>query len=84
MTSGSKQARSTVAPLVSQPVDLDVLLQRGYRYALSLTHDKALAEDLLQDAWVSLLQAGAARNRRTSFALCAAVSSTAIVDSDWS
>ena len=37
--------------------DLDALLQQGYRYALSLTHNTARAEDLLQDAWVSILKA---------------------------
>ena len=31
------------------PVSLDELLQRGYRYAVSLTHDPARAEDLLHD-----------------------------------
>ncbi len=33
------------------------LLQRGYRFALSLSHDPARAEDLLQEAWVSVLRA---------------------------
>ena len=42
-------------------VSLDELLQRGYRYAVSLTHDPARAEDLLHDAWVAILQAGGAR-----------------------
>jgi len=36
--------------------DLDELLQRGYRYALSLTHDASRAEDLLHDAVVSVLK----------------------------
>jgi len=36
--------------------DLDALLQRGYRYALSLTHDASRAEDLLHDAVVSVLK----------------------------
>jgi len=35
---------------------LEPLLQRGYRYALSLTHDASKAEDLLHDAVVSLLR----------------------------
>lgn len=34
------------------------LVQRGYRFAYSLTHDAAAAEDLLQDAWVSILRIG--------------------------
>lgn len=33
------------------------LLQHGYRYALSLTHHPAKAEDLLQDAWLAVIQA---------------------------
>lgn len=37
---------------------LEDLLQRGFRYALSLTHNTTRAEDLVQDAWVSILQAG--------------------------
>ncbi len=37
--------------------DLKQLLQQGYRYALALVHDPALAEDLLQDAWVAVLKA---------------------------
>ena len=36
---------------------LSELLHRGYRYAYSLTHHKSTAEDLLQDAWVAVLQA---------------------------
>jgi RNA polymerase sigma-70 factor (ECF subfamily) len=42
------------------PVSVDELLKRGYRYAMSLTHDSARAEDLLQDSWVAVLQAGGA------------------------
>lgn len=34
-----------------------MLLQRGYGYAYSLTHNRARAEDLLQDAWVAILKA---------------------------
>jgi RNA polymerase sigma-70 factor (ECF subfamily) len=37
------------------------LLRTGYRFALSLTHDPSRAEDLLQDAWVSVLKAGGPR-----------------------
>lgn len=36
--------------------DLDVLVQRGYRFAFSLTHDAAKAEDLVQDAWLAVLK----------------------------
>ena len=44
---GSAQAEDTAA----------VLLRLGYRFALSLTHDPARAEDLVQDAWVAILRA---------------------------
>ena len=37
--------------------DLKDLLQQGYRYALALVHDPAQAEDLLQDAWIAVLNA---------------------------
>lgn len=37
---------------------LAVLLQHGYRYALSLTHDPSKAEDLLHEAWIAVLRAG--------------------------
>lgn len=36
------------------------MLQRGYRYALSLTHDRGRAEDLVQDAVVAALRRGGA------------------------
>ena len=36
----------------------EALLRAGYRYALALVHRPERAEDLLQDAWVSVLQAG--------------------------
>jgi len=37
-------------------VDLDELVQRGYRFALTLTHDEARADDLVQDAWHKILR----------------------------
>jgi RNA polymerase sigma-70 factor (ECF subfamily) len=37
--------------------DLAALLNQGYRYALALAHDPHRAEDLLQDAWLGVLQA---------------------------
>jgi RNA polymerase sigma factor (sigma-70 family) len=37
---------------------MDELLDSGFRYACSLTHDRAEAEDLLQDACVSILGIG--------------------------
>ncbi|MCM2316296.1 MAG: RNA polymerase sigma factor [Thermoanaerobaculia bacterium] len=39
--------------------EIDETLQRGFRYAYSLTHDRAEAEDLLQEACVSILGASA-------------------------
>jgi RNA polymerase sigma-70 factor (ECF subfamily) len=38
------------------------LLRQGYRFALSLTHDPAAAEDLLQDGWVAVLRADGPRS----------------------
>jgi len=34
--------------------DLEMLLQSGFRYACSLTHEPAEAEDLVQEAWLKL------------------------------
>lgn len=44
------------------------LLQSGFRYALALTRQQSAAEDLLQDAWVAVLQAGGPRSRGYLFA----------------
>ncbi len=49
------------------PEAAEALLIRGYRYAFSLTHDPAQAEDLLQDAWVAVLRAGGPQNRAYLF-----------------
>lgn len=38
------------------PDNIDDLLQHGYRYALSLTHDPDRARDLLQEACLSISQ----------------------------
>jgi RNA polymerase sigma-70 factor (ECF subfamily) len=43
------------------------LLDRGYRYALSLTHDSPAAEDLLQDAWSGVLASGGTWSRAYLF-----------------
>lgn len=48
--------------------DLGEVLQRGYRFALSLTHDATRAEDLVQDAWLSVLSARGPRTRQYLFA----------------
>lgn len=44
-------------------MDTAELLQRGYRYALSLTHDPQEAQDLLHDAWVRVLSSGAPQHK---------------------
>lgn len=50
------------------PDDIDGLLDAGYRYAMSLTHQQAEAEDLVQDAVLSLLGANASWERSYLFA----------------
>lgn len=42
-----------------EPDALDELLQSAYRYALSLAHDPAAAEDLVQEACIAVLSTGA-------------------------
>ncbi len=49
------------------PETTESLLIQGYRYAFSLTHDPAQAEDLLQDAWVAVLRAGGPQKRAYFF-----------------
>lgn len=44
-------------------MDSRTLLNQGFRYALSLTHDVQDAEDLLQDAWARVLNAGGPRHK---------------------
>ena len=51
------QPDKTKSITVHNTNDLEALLQSGYRYALSLSHDPARADDLLQDAWVAILGA---------------------------
>ncbi|HHJ80679.1 MAG TPA: RNA polymerase sigma factor [Candidatus Tenderia electrophaga] len=48
-------------------IDITALLQSGFRYALSLSHDKHQAEDLLQDAWLAVMQAGGPLSRTYLF-----------------
>ena len=43
--------------------DIAALLHSGFRYALSLTHNEAHAEDILQDAWYAVLHAGGPHNK---------------------
>lgn len=47
--------------------DAEELLQAGYRYALSLTHDPDEAEDLVQDTWIKLQQKGHGQPERAFF-----------------
>lgn len=50
----------TIKPAGAQgerPTRTPDILRQGYRFALSLTHDRAAAEDLLHDACVSVLKA---------------------------
>lgn len=44
--------------------NIEPLLQNGYRYALSLTHDSQLAEDLLQTACLKISRKGGPWNIR--------------------
>src|SRR5262245_60788606 len=39
-------------------IELDAILQRGFRYAVALTHDREEARDLVQDGCVRVLRAG--------------------------
>ena len=58
----SSRAR-TLASRPDQPEDVDALLDAGYRYALSRSEKRDMAEDLVQDTWLVLLQAREARSR---------------------
>jgi len=49
------------------PASLRDLLNQGYRYALSLCHDNSLADDLLQEGWVALLQANGPKGKAYLF-----------------
>lgn len=50
------------------PDDIDGLFNAAYRYAFSLSHHAAEAEDLLQDACLSILASGASWERSYLFA----------------
>jgi RNA polymerase sigma-70 factor (ECF subfamily) len=59
---------------ISEPVNdfradgLNELLERGFRYSLSLTHDRSDAEDLIQDAVTTMLTKGCGWQRSYLFA----------------
>jgi RNA polymerase sigma-70 factor (ECF subfamily) len=57
-----------VAHQRAMPEGIDDLLSSGYGYAFSLAHDAAEAEDLLQDACLSILGSGAKWERSYLFA----------------
>jgi RNA polymerase sigma-70 factor (ECF subfamily) len=50
------------------PDGIDELLEHSYRYAFSLAHDAIEAEDLLQDACVSILASGGSWEQAYVFA----------------
>lgn len=54
--------------MTESSVDFVALGQRGYRFALALTHDDARAADLVQDAWVAVLTARGSWNAPYLFA----------------
>ncbi len=64
---GQVERRFAEAPR-SVPDGIDELLNAGYRYAFSLTHDASEAEDLLQDAALAILAAGGSWEQRYLFA----------------
>lgn len=59
---------SVIGEQQPKPDPLDELLQSGYRYALSLTHYRADAEDLLQDASTAIARAGGKWDKAYLFA----------------
>lgn len=54
--------------MAEPPADLTELLHHGFRYAMSLTHERAGAEDLVHDACVSILRADGPWHRGYLFA----------------
>ncbi len=48
---------------VKRELTIKDLWHNGYRYALSLTHDKTAAEDIIQDAWLAVLNAKGPQTR---------------------
>ncbi len=48
-------------------VDIESLLQSGFRYAVSLTHDTHQAEDIIQDAWLAVMKADGPLSRSYLF-----------------
>lgn len=63
----SHSALHLVTDRPAMPDDLDGLLDAAYRYAVSLTHDRGEAEDLVQDAALALLGANVSWERSYVF-----------------
>ncbi len=57
-TAWARLVSEPVRTEITSPDDLHDLVQRGYRFALALTHDQTQAEDLVQDAWLGVLRVG--------------------------
>ena len=58
MTIASTGIRVATTVMASTSNSIEELLQAGFRYALSLTHERATAEDLLQDACLGVSRRG--------------------------
>lgn len=54
--------------MTSKSDDLCELVERGYRFAYALVHDGTRADDLLQEAWLSVLKARGPWTREYLFA----------------
>ena len=54
---GARVGQRRMGTETTSEVDFHNLVQRGYRFAFSLTHDETAAEDLVQDAWLGILKA---------------------------
>lgn len=63
----NRSALHLVTDRSALPEDIDGLLDAAYRYAVSLTHQPAEAEDLVHDAVLALLRANASWERSYLF-----------------
>ncbi|HVR45008.1 MAG TPA: RNA polymerase sigma factor [Thermoanaerobaculia bacterium] len=61
-------SRPSPEAVPARDVAADELLESAYRYAMSLTHEPADAEDLIQDACLAILASGAPWERPYLFA----------------
>lgn len=68
MIGGVQSTEPLKRPIGQDNTILEEWVQAGFRYALSLTHNRADAEDLVQQAWVKLTQRyGRVKNRSMLF-----------------